>query len=146
MQDRILFYSSTRNYFEFSNFYSSPIDLDGHIWPTVEHYYQAQKSTDQLDQKKVREAPTPGKAKRLGRKIRIRPDWDEIKVDVMIRAVRAKFMQHADLRDLLLSTENATLHENSPHDMFWGIHGKDMLGKVLMQIREEIRDGKMEED
>lgn len=145
MKDKILFYSKSKRYFEFSNFYPSSIDLDGYVWPTVEHYYQAQKSTDQTEQQRIREAPTPGKAKRLGRKIRIRPDWDDIKVDVMTRAVRAKFTQHDDLRDILLSTGDATIHENSPRDMFWGIRGEDMLGKVLMRIRKEI-NGQVEND
>jgi len=146
MSGRILFYSSNRNYFEFSNFYSSPIYLDGHTWPTVEHYYQAQKSIDPVDQERVRKAFTPGKAKQLGRKIKTRQDWEDIKVDVMKRAVRAKFTQHKDLRDLLFSTGKDTLHENAPHDMFWGIHGKDMLGKVLMEIRGEITDGEVEKN
>jgi len=141
MVDRILFYSSSRRYSEFSNFYRSPIKLDGYVWPTVEHYYQAQKTTDIKDQDRIRSAETPGKAKRLGRNIHIREDWEDIKVDVMRRAIRAKFTQYKDLRDLLLSTNDASLHENSPHDMFWGVHGKDMLGKILMELRGEIKDG-----
>jgi len=141
MVDRILFYSSTKKYFEFSNFFRSAIRLDGYFWLTVEHYYQAQKTTDIKDQDRIRSAESPGKAKRLGRNIHIREDWEDIKVDVMRRAIRAKFTQYKDLRDLLLSTNDASLHENSPHDMFWGVHGKDMLGKILMELRGEIKDG-----
>lgn len=141
MSGKIMFYSSTKEYFEFSNFYRSQIYLDGRVWPTVEHYYQAQKTTDPVEQERIRQASTPGNAKRIGRRVLIRQDWEDIKVDVMKRALRAKFTQHDDLKNLLMSTDGQTLHEKSPRDVFWGVYGKDMLGRLLMEVREEIRCG-----
>lgn len=67
--------------------------------------------------------------------------WDTIKVHVMLVALRAKFTQNEDLRTKLLETGTAVLHEDSPTDMFWGKRGKDMLGRLLMRVRKEIRTG-----
>src|SRR4051812_39143920 len=105
------FYSVGDEYGAFSNFAPYPITIEGEWWPTSEHYFQAQKFEDKAYQAKIRKANSPMLAARLGRdhKQKLRRNWDSMKVDVMRKAVLAKFNQHADLRALLLSTRDAKL-------------------------------------
>lgn len=137
-----------------SNFYPSPINWETRagmhvVAPTVEHVFQAEKATEQNFFMKVMRAPTPGRAKQLGRSIHLRPDWEQVKDDVMLRAVRLKF-RIPKLKTLLLSTGDEQLIEgNSWHDGYWGDcqcgrvqcqgTGKNMLGITLMMVRDEIR-------
>jgi ribA/ribD-fused uncharacterized protein len=143
--DVVNFYSVGDKYGEFSNFAAYPITLDGERWPTSEHYFQAQKFEDNAYRQKVRNAKSPMLAARLGRdrKEKLRRDWDSARVQVMRAAVMAKFTQHEDLRALLLSTGNAKLVEHTENDDYWGDggdgSGKNMLGRILMQVREELR-------
>ncbi|MFV0328631.1 MAG: NADAR family protein [Dysgonomonas sp.] len=143
--ETIYFYSVNDDYGEFSNFAYSEIKLDGQRWPTVEHYFQAQKFMDKAYQKKIRTVETPMLAAMLGRyrKQKLRKDWESIKVSVMKQALMAKFTQHSDLRDLLLSTGDAKLVEHTDNDSYWGDggdgKGKNMLGRLLMDIREELK-------
>jgi ribA/ribD-fused uncharacterized protein len=129
-----------------SNFYESSIWLDGDRYPSVEHAYQAAKSGDATTKKMIREAKTPGIAKRLGQSCQLSGDWETRKVLVMRTLVREKF-KNPLLRSLLLATENATLVEgNTWNDRFWGVcrgSGQNWLGKILMEVREEC---KLEED
>ncbi|HXG79352.1 MAG TPA: NADAR family protein [Methyloceanibacter sp.] len=142
----IRFLSKSDTHREFSNFAPFPIEIDSAIWPSVEHYYQAQKFADAALQEKIRAAAKPVIAKRLSVKYRhkARPDWSEVKDAVMERAVRAKFAQHADLRALLLATRNEDLAEAAPNDYYWGIGedgtGQNRLGHLLMRIRAELRN------
>jgi ribA/ribD-fused uncharacterized protein len=128
-----------------SNFYPSPIRIDGVSWSTVEHYYQAMKSKDAKWQDKVRDADAPRDARRMGRRVKIRDDWEYVKDSIMEKAVRTKFTQHAYLKRLLLNTGDLELEEGNNHrDKYWGIDlktgiGKNMLGKILMKIRDELR-------
>lgn len=127
-----------------SNFYASPLVLDGKEWPTVEHFYQAAKTLDPDYAEKIRTAPTADEAKKLGndRACALRPDWNEFKVQAMRRALEAKFSQHPELGALLLETGDATLMEDSKKDYYWGIgadgSGKSMLGRLLMELREKM--------
>lgn len=137
---------SFRDEFAFlSNFYPSVIYVDGRKYPDVEHAYQAAKATTEEHHELVRLASTPGKAKKLGKVIPIRSDWEEVKVSVMRDLIRKKF-ENPFLRPLLLATDDAELVEgNYWHDTFWGVHtktgeGQNWLGKILMEIRQEIRD------
>ena len=141
------------NYFDgefdfLSNFYPSMI-TDGEIWfPTVEHYYQAAKAKNKEDYKAIAAAPTPGKAKKLGREAEMRTDWEEVKDDIMLEALRQKF-NHKLLKEKLLATGEEGLEEgNYWHDNIWGkcycvecqnTVGQNKLGKMLMKIREEIK-------
>lgn len=134
------------NYPQFSNFWLAVITIDGQEWKTSEHFYQANKFTDKELQKEIAEAPRPGKAKTLASKTRnqsaMREDWFEIRDSVMLKAVRAKFSQHSELRGLLLSTANEEIAEGNEHDSYWGIgagDGKNRLGEILMLVREELR-------
>jgi N-glycosidase YbiA len=122
-----------------------PIDLDGEHWPTSEHYFQAQKFEDDTYRQKIRKTNSPMQAARLGRdrKQKLRGDWENVKVDTMRRAVLAKFTQHTDLRELLLSTGEAKIVEHTENDSYWGDggdgSGKNMLGRILMEVREQLR-------
>ena len=141
MSKRITFYSQKQAYGEFSNFSPHAITVDGVRWPTVEHFFQAQKFAGTPQYKKIRQARSPAIARKLGRsrKVRIRRDWEAIKLDVMRKGLRAKFTQHEALRRLLLDTRDATLVEHVASDSFWGDggtgRGKNWLGRLLMELR-----------
>lgn len=143
----IRFYSVGDAYGEFSNFAPFPITLAGKRWPTSEHYFQAQKFADPGLREKIRKAKTPMIAARLGRdrSSPLRRDWESVKVQVMTDAVLAKFTQHEDLRALLLATEDSLLIEHTENDDYWGDggdgSGKNMLGRILMRVREQLRGG-----
>jgi ribA/ribD-fused uncharacterized protein len=143
----IYFYSAREQpYGCFSNFSPHGIMLDGLWWPTSEHYFQAQKYAGTPFVETVRAAPTPKAAANLGRKrtLPLRPDWEEVKDDVMRRAVLRKFETHAELRSLLLGTGDEEIVENAPSDYYWGCGkdgtGKNMLGRILMEVRAILRD------
>ena len=131
-----------------SNFHPSMI-TDGNEWfPTVEHYFQAAKTETMEEYKAIAAASTPGQAKRLGRKVTLREDWEEVKDQVMLDALRKKFEIPA-LREKLLATGDEELVEgNWWHDNYWGIcyceqcinkAARNRLGELLMQVREEIK-------
>jgi ribA/ribD-fused uncharacterized protein len=119
--------------------------LDGATWPTSEHYFQAQKFAGTPHVEDVRIARTPKQAAELGRDRQrpLRADWEQVKDDVMRRAVLRKFETHADIRATLLATGDEALVENAPGDYYWGCGkdgtGKNMLGKILMEIRDVLR-------
>lgn len=124
----------------FSNFAHSPIVIEGRPYPTVEHYFQAQKAVHAADLEYVRRAPNPAEAKRRGRHIRLRPDWEKIKYDpVMLTGLRAKFAI-PEFRRELLETGERSIYEDSPYDFEWGFRngGRNLLGRALMQVRDEI--------
>lgn len=130
-----------------SNFHASPVEYEGESYRTIEHAFQAAKTFDAAERRSIRDAPTPGDAKRLGRSVCLRPDWEEVKHDIMLQLVRSKFSQ-APLRDKLLATGNTELVEgNTWHDKFWGRcicqrckrRGANHLGSILMQVRDELK-------
>lgn len=141
----IYFYSTLDEYACFSNFSPHGFELDGVYWPTVEHYFQAQKFVGTAYAEQIRQARSPKHAKTLGRRRDwpLRSDWEEVKLEIMRQAVQRKFETHADLRSILLSTGTEELVENAPNDYFWGAGrfgtGKNMLGKILMDVREVLR-------
>jgi ribA/ribD-fused uncharacterized protein len=141
----IKFYSVNNPYGEFSNFAPYPIQIDGKLYPTSEHYFQAEKFLDESYREGIRDAASPREAARLGRsrEFPIRGDWESVKVDVMRRAVRTKFSSHAQLLELLLSTGNEQIIEAAAGDFFWGAgvdgSGSNWLGRILMEVREELR-------
>lgn len=143
--DTINFYSTADEYGEFSNFASFPITLKGKRWPTSEHYFQAQKFADKQHEEAIRKARSPMVAARMGRdrKKKLRRDWESVKVNIMREAVFAKFTQHDELKTLLLATGDAKIVEHTERDDYWGDggdgSGKNMLGRILMQVREELR-------
>lgn len=139
------FYNANECFYEFTNFYPVPVILQNRKWPTTEHFFQAQKFNDERTQEHVRKLKTPREAFTFSRQSGqpIRSDWDKVKVDVMHDAVYAKFSQNYRLKQLLLLTGGATLVEHTANDSFWGDggngSGKNMLGKVLMDVREILR-------
>lgn len=145
MPEVINFYSPSDDFGCFSNFSRHAVFLKGRRWPTSEHYFQAQKFEDLKTQAAVGNAKTPKIAANIGRdrKNPLRRDWESVKVQVMTDVVRAKFTQHEDLRETLLSTGDAKLVEHTVNDSYWGDggdgSGKNMLGIVLMRVREELR-------
>jgi N-glycosidase YbiA len=142
----IHFYSTKDEHGFFSNFAAYPIVLGGKTWPTSEHYFQAQKFAGTEHEEAIRLAPSPMIAARMGRdrKRPLRPDWEAAKDGIMHEAVRAKFTQHPDLRAALLATGDATIVERTERDRYWGDggdgRGRNRLGQILMQVREELRD------
>lgn len=124
-----------------SNFYRSPIEINGLTYSTVEHWYQSQKSVKPEEQEMIRNLATPKEAKFAGYHVLLPIDWEDIKERIMLEGLRAKFSQHQDLLGKLLKTTGMRLHEDSPWDKYWGYangQGKDRLGKLLMQVREEF--------
>jgi ribA/ribD-fused uncharacterized protein len=145
MKDVINFYLKGDEYGCFSNFAPYPIELKGAVWPTSEHYFQAQKFVEAEHQETIRLEKSPMIAARMGRdrKKPIRPDWEAVKDDVMREAVQAKFRQHLEPREVLLATGEANIVEHTDNDSYWGDggdgSGKNMLGRILMEVRAELR-------
>lgn len=141
MANEIRFWSGMGEHACLSNLRPVSIRLDGKVWRSVEHFYQAQKTTDPGERERIRKAVLPGEAKRRGRQASLRAGWCGMRDAVMIRALRAKFFQHPDLGTVLLGTGHARLVEDSPSDSYWG--GKlpgstNRLGQLLMQVRYEL--------
>lgn len=146
MKNVIHFYRVSDEYGEFSNFAAFPIKLQGKVWPTSEHYFQAQKFAGTEHAETIRQTRSPMIAARMGRdrKKPLRRDWAAVKDNIMREAVRAKFTQHPELTELLLATGDAVLVEHTTNDSYWGDGGdgggKNMLGQILMQVRDELRE------
>ena len=136
--------SFTGEYRFLSNFYAYEFIYGGQVWATAEHAYQAAKATNMFDFAHIREAATPGEAKRRAHDVVISPRWDAIKPVIMFAVVRAKF-QVPYLAGKLLSTGDAELIEgNTWGDVFWGTCngvGENHLGRLLMHVRDELRYG-----
>lgn len=143
MKKEIRFWFQHDLYIDFSNFASYEILVDELLWPTVEHFYQAEKTFDLDEKEAIRKAFSPSEAKRLGRKACLRPDWEDIKENVMLRALRAKFNQYPILAETLSETGGALLIEDSPYDRYWGgklPYSKNRLGMLLMLVRDELHE------
>lgn len=127
-----------------SNFYPVSFTLKGVVWPTVEHYFQAQKFAGTPHEEAIRRAASPLIAARMGRSRArpLRPDWETVKEAVMLEALRAKFTQRADLGEQLRATGDAPLVEHRARDTYWGDgpdgHGQNRLGVLLMRVRAEL--------
>ena len=135
-----------------SNFHPCNIDLcnmddDNAIYPSVEHAFQAFKTNNAADRETVRTSETAGKAKRIGRRVELKPDWENVKIHVMTVLVTRKF-EDPFLRKLLLDTKETELIEgNEWRDTFWGVcqgRGQNHLGKILMKVRNDIREEQKE--
>ena len=146
----IRFYNRDEPYYAFTNFYPAPIVVDGKQWPTTEHYFQAQKFIGTPFTEVIRNFQRPREAFDLSRKPAVsrwrRKDWEEVKVDIMRKALLAKFTQHRDLRQLLLKTKDNMLIEHTPYDNFWGDggdgNGQNKLGMLLMEIRFDLKNSR----
>ena len=134
-------------YFFLSNFFASPLEFEGIRYLNSEAAFQAQKCKTE-EEKRTFSYLNPSEAKRKGRRVGIREDWEEVKDDMMYQVVKAKFEQNDDLLDRLLETGFQELQEgNTWNDRYWGVDlrtgkGLNHLGQILMRIREETRSGK----
>ena len=169
MDDTIYFYDLKQKYGEFSNFYKAPITIDEITYPTSEHYYQSAKflgpkstTSDRKYAAIIAKQTTPGKAFQLARQlkkyqypwqkelnviiekyqdreVKMRLDWENIKDNIMRRAVYTKFTQHKNLQVLLCSTGDSKIVEHTKRDSYWGDggdeSGQNMLGRILMETR-----------
>lgn len=144
---RIGFYSRDETYGWLSNFHRSDQEVDGLIYKTNEHYYQSKKALNLEFQNWIRLAPNPfhamktGRALRLGKIGELRPDWEKVKLNIMLNGLRAKF-NNLLLKRKLLATGDSYLYEDSPSDTYWGLvngKGENYLGRLIMQVRDEIR-------
>jgi len=142
----ISFYHSDQPWGILSNFSRHAVFLRDRVWPTVEHFYQAQKFVGTEHEEAIRCCRSPMLAKQRASELATatrRQDWALVKEEVMLEGLRAKFGQHPDLREILLSTEDRILVEHTKNDGYWGDAGngtgRNRLGQLLMQVRTELR-------
>lgn len=138
----IKFYKINEEYGCFSNFAHYGFELEGKYWMTSEHYFQAKKFEGTEYEELIRLLDNPMKAAEMGRNrnLPLRKDWEDVKDDVMRKAVFEKFSQNKETREVLFDTGIEEIIENTTNDYYWGCgtkgNGKNMLGKILMEIRE----------
>lgn len=129
-----------------SNFHPWSVKHQGITYPTAEHAFQAAKGVELSDRMWIADSLTPGIAKRRGRKVDIRPDWDSVKLAVMLEIVQAKFENPERLTKLQSTGDHELVEGNYWHDNIWGIclcyqcdnQGKNYLGKILMLVRKGL--------
>lgn len=133
-----------------SNFYAAQTIYEGTLYPTSEAAYQAAKTVNGSERMNILMACTPDDAKHLGRKVTIRPDWEEIKDDVMYEIVKNKFCNPGLAAKLLKTGDEVLCEGNYWHDNYWGacecpkckmLPRRNQLGKTLMRVREELKNG-----
>jgi ribA/ribD-fused uncharacterized protein len=135
-----------RGHYRFlSNFSPSPLSVEGVEYPTVEHAYQAMKTLDMRMRRSISSAPTPGIAESMGKRLKLRDDWEKVKLDTMEVLLHLKFQPESPLAERLLATGDAELVEgNTWGDRIWGVCngvGTNYLGRLLMKQREFLRTG-----
>jgi ribA/ribD-fused uncharacterized protein len=168
----IEFYEKNKPFYEFSNFYSVQVTFNGITYPTSEHAYQAAKFLPNTPEEReyidiISKANTPGIAlilanqknvggykwrtdlnpiiqKYLNLGVKMRPDWDDVKIRIMALVVHDKFMYNERLKKLLVSTGERSIAEHTHRDKFWADgadgSGKNWLGRILMALRDVIND------
>ena len=128
-----------------SNYYNSPIVYESIEYPTVEHAFQAAKTLDMTKRYEISRLETPGAAKRAGRTLNLRKDWEDVKFEVMENCLREKFKDPELLMKLIATKGQFLIEGTTWHDKCWGIctcercggNGANNLGKLLMKIRDE---------
>ena len=130
------------DYFFLSNFYPCAILYNGYLFGSVEAAFQAQKVINSRDQVSFTQM-SPGQAKKYGKTVELRKDWEDVKLSIMEDIIREKFIYDPDLIKMLLDTGDKELIEgNNWNDTFWGMcrgKGENHLGKILMKLRAELR-------
>lgn len=136
-------------YYFLSNFYRFPFSYDSKEWNTVEHCFQAYKSLNEDVREEIRNSDNPGLAKYLGRNVELRPDWDRVKDRLMYELLKQKFSYMPTKQKLLETGDSLLIEGNTWHDNYWGncvckkcqrVEGKNMLGRLLMKVRSELRE------
>jgi ribA/ribD-fused uncharacterized protein len=148
MSSVINFYKTADPYGDFSNFSKHPIVMKGKVWPTTEHYFQAQKFVGTEHEENVRLTKGPRTAAEMGRRrdLPLRKDWEQVKESIMKEALIRKITQYPKIKELLLSTGDAEIVEHTANDNYWADggdgSGKNRLGVIWMEIRKELQDEK----
>ena len=142
----------SRENFFLSNFYNAYLDYEGVVFCSTEAAFQAAKTLDIEERKKIARM-SPSESKKAGRKVALRRDWESVKDKVMYDVCVAKFTMNESLKERLLATGDEELVEgNEWHDNYWGnctcdnckdIPGRNQLGKTLMKVRADIREGRV---
>ena len=146
-QQEVKFYNREDPYYEFTNFYPCHVLIDDKTWPSTEHYFQAQKFVGTPYVEAIRHFPTAREAFQLSRTPQAsrwcRGDWEQVKEDIMLKALRCKFGGIPELKKKLLETGNKRLIEHTHNDSYWGDggdgSGKNKLGKLLERVRSELQ-------
>lgn len=127
-----------------SNFTYCTVEFDGLTYPSTEHAFQAAKTLDTEERKKIRDLKTPAETKAAGKKLKLRPDWETIKLDIMEDLLRKKFNQPKFADKLLATLDEELVEGNWWNDRFFGQCpvgvGENHLGRLLMKIRKELQD------
>lgn len=132
-----------------SNFAGYSVKYEGIEYSTAEHAFQSAKTLDLSVRYMIAGLDSPLEAKREGRALDLRSDWEDVKYDVMLEIIRIKFKRHKDIARKLAATTRDIVELNVWHDNIWGdcvcsgcrkVEGQNLLGKILMQVRKEIRD------
>ena len=148
----IMFYKVNDQYGCFSNFSKHSFELENKEWATSEIYFQAKKFEGTVYEEKIRSMTNSLEAAKFGRnrELPLREDWETVKDEIMRKAVLAKFSQNADIKEILLQTGEKEIIEATTEDYYWGCGtngtGKNMLGKILMEVRELLREDGFEEE
>ena len=143
-ETKTIYISRTNPENPLSTFSRHEFELDGSTWPSVEHYYQANKFEDEAIRETIKTADTPEEARKLAKKNKrkIRTNWKKNKITFMTRAVYIKCCHHEDVKRALLNTRTDDIIENSQYDYFWGcgrdLRGANAYGKILMDVRKKI--------
>lgn len=125
----------------FSNFEPIKVVVDGIVWPSLENYYQAQKTLNGKEREQFIYC-SPSRSKQLGKRVKLRPDWEQVKYSIMEKALRIKFAPGTYSANKLIATEGEIVEWNNWGDRIWGKTldgiGENHLGKLLMKIRGEL--------
>lgn len=124
-----------------SNFASCMVRMDLVYYRTVEHAYQASKTLDETERGMILNLSTAGKAKKVGRRVTLRSDWDEVKVDIMRDLLQQKFSLSPFKEQLKSLSDTYIIEGNTWNDTFWGVcrgRGKNILGNLIMEIRDTL--------
>lgn len=140
----VYFYKINEEYGCFSNFAHYGFTVNGKWWSTSEHYFQAEKFNGTSYEEKIRLLESPMMAADLGRDrtLPLRKDWEDVKDDIMRKAVFEKFSQNSEIQRILIQTGVQEIIERTTSDYYWGCgtngDGKNVLGQILMEIREKL--------
>ena len=125
-----------------SNFFPCPVEFEGLTFGNTEAVFQAAKTLDMEERERFL-GLSGGQAKRLGRRVELRSDWETVKIEIMRQVLKSKFTQNPELREKLIATGDAELIEgNNWRDFYWGVcngKGQNHLGKLLMEVRVELK-------
>ena len=137
----IYFYGPVGRHGFLSNFYKSPFEFDGEVWPTMEHYFQATKTTNEVERDWIRNLKSPGAARSFGHGLVVSGEWEDRQEELMYRGLLAKF-SNPELGLRLFNTGHIQLIANSPGDYYWGTGsdgtGKNRLGILMTRLRYQI--------